>query len=303
MLKVAIEHNFKSIAVESLAEAERIAQLADKLQKPCSSIIRINTGENLNAGALTMVKNSQFGVDLSNIGQVISALRMSKFVNIDGFHIYTGTRFLDAIKLAENFSRSIDMMRDLCAEHSVEPKILDIGGGFGVPLFEGENEINSKLLKAEIDKIAQKHHSWVNDIDVIFESGRFIVSSCGVFVTEIDHIKTIEKKSYAIANGGTNNFFAPVYGGALRRRNYRFEVIGKSHLPKTETITVCGPLCTPTDQLLIDAKTPPLEPGDLIVFKNSGAYGYSLSMHGFISHPHPKEIVYSHSNSEVVYDL
>ncbi|MGL4565165.1 MAG: hypothetical protein ACRCVD_07715, partial [Halioglobus sp.] len=58
-----------------------------------------------------------------------------------------------------------------------------------------------------------------------------------------------------------------------------------------ETVSVVGPLCTPLDILADRMALPRADVGDLVVVFQSGAYGYSASPLGFLSHPHPLEIL------------
>jgi diaminopimelate decarboxylase len=55
-------------------------------------------------------------------------------------------------------------------------------------------------------------------------------------------------------------------------------------------VTVVGQLCTPKDVLARDAVVPCVRAGDVLVFDRAGAYGWEISHHDFLSHPHPEHI-------------
>jgi len=65
------------------------------------------------------------------------------------------------------------------------------------------------------------------------------------------------------------------------------QAVGKGE--GTVPYTLAGPLCTSLDRLG-EALLPELEPGDLLVFGRTGAYGLSEGMTHFLSHPVPPEI-------------
>ena len=52
-------------------------------------------------------------------------------------------------------------------------------------------------------------------------------------------------------------------------------------------VTVAGELCTPNDILARDVGVPHLRAGDILLFSYVGAYGWAISHHDFLSHPHP----------------
>jgi diaminopimelate decarboxylase len=54
---------------------------------------------------------------------------------------------------------------------------------------------------------------------------------------------------------------------------------------------VVGPLCTPLDLLGDRMELPAADVGDLVGVFQSGAYGYTASPLGFLSHPWPLELV------------
>jgi diaminopimelate decarboxylase len=79
--------------------------------------------------------------------------------------------------------------------------------------------------------------------------------------------------------------------GTLVKSHFPIEVLNKMNLPKNDTVTVCGPLCTPSDVLGKGVKMVEVEPGDLLGILKSGAYGLTASPTKFLSHDHPMEVI------------
>jgi diaminopimelate decarboxylase len=79
--------------------------------------------------------------------------------------------------------------------------------------------------------------------------------------------------------------------GQVIQRNYPIALLQKLEMPDVERVNIVGPLCTPLDILGAGVDLPEAAEGDLIGIFASGAYGFSASPRGFLSHPEPMEIV------------
>jgi diaminopimelate decarboxylase len=127
---------------------------------------------------------------------------------------------------------------------------------------------------------------------IVFECGRFIAADCGYYVTEVVDLKRNHGKYFAILRGGTHHFRLP----ASWQHNHPFSILPNETWPYAferpsiggAAVTLCGELCTPKDVLARDVEVEQLRVGDRIVFKLAGAYGWHISHHDFLSHPHPE---------------
>ena len=131
------------------------------------------------------------------------------------------------------------------------------------------------------------------------ECGRFVSATAGCYVTEVTDIKTNHGENFAILRGGSHQFRLP----SSWQHDHPFSVMPMEqwNWPYTrpgivqQDITLCGELCTPKDVLARQIKVEHLRVGDLILFEKTGAYGWHISHHDFLSHPHPDRI-YFHNN-------
>lgn len=286
-LKIVIEQNIGCIIVESIQELECINKLAEK--KKVRVALRINPkvpviGERLNmAGAST-----QFGMDEESIFHI---LRNKEYENItvEGVHFYFGTQQLDGIILNQQFMYAIAIFKKII--EMVPIKFVDFGGGFGVPYYENEKTFDFELLREWREVI---HSSLFDRYEVFIESGRYIMANCGYFLTTVLYTKQINNKKYAIVDGGLNNHFSLACIGRLLKREFPVTVINDSR--EAEKVSIVGPLCTPVDSIATNVELPIIKPQDIIVIKNSGAYGYTYSPQLFLSHPTPMELLINSKN-------
>lgn len=281
-LKFVIAQNIGCIVIESIQELEIVNHLADKQKVRVA--LRINpkmtvVGERLNMSGTS----TQFGMDEDS---VFSVLRNNKYENLlfEGIHFYFGTQQLDGNILNQQFMYAIEIFKKII--EIVPLKYVDFGGGFGVPYYENEELFNFELLREWRDMI---HSSLFEQYDVYIESGRYIVANCGFFLSRVLYTKQINKRKFAIIDGGMNNHFSLACIGRLLKRDFPVSVINDSKC--LELVSIVGPLCTPVDSIASNVMLPTIKPRDIIVIKNSGAYGYTYSPQLFLSHPTPIELL------------
>src|SRR5690606_11663098 len=122
--------------------------------------------------------------------------------------------------------------------------------------------------------------------------GRYLVATCGVYLTRVIYVKESGGKRHAILDGGMHHHAAAAGFGAVIRRSFPIVAARDPHAPAgagdaCRATTLGGPLCTPADELAADAALPELRQGDLVAVPVSGAYGLTFSPVGFLSHPTP----------------
>jgi diaminopimelate decarboxylase len=168
-------------------------------------------------------------------------------------------------------------------------EFIDMGGGFGIPYYETESTLDLPALRtALLDLIDQYCRKYPATSMIAVESGRFLVGSAGVFVARVIDVKTCRGQCFVVLDGGIN-----VFGGYDRYAGARptpIRVAGADDR-SSETLTLCGPLCTPLDRLAANVVLPMPRIGDLIIFYLAGAYGCTASPGLFLSHGFPAEVM------------
>ncbi|QWU18346.1 diaminopimelate decarboxylase [Paenibacillus sophorae] len=289
-LQLAVRHGIYSINTENMREIRMINDIAGQLGKTVGIAIRINPDIQQHAASIKMSGvPSQFGLDQALVpGAIEEALRLAN-IRLIGFHIYLGTQILQADAIVRHYKHSIQMALEYADRYGMELKFLDIGGGFGVPYFPYEAELDTTALKQGIAEVWNRYGSRLANTRMAVESGRFLMAEAGVFITKVLYKKESKRSAFLICDGGSHQHASSAFLGRYVRSNFPIRVLGKSG--EVEEVTVTGPLCTSTDIIGSKVNLPPAECGDLIVVDKSGAYGLTHSPTLFLSHPLPAEVL------------
>ncbi|MFI3188352.1 pyridoxal-dependent decarboxylase, exosortase A system-associated [Crenothrix sp. D3] len=281
-----------TINVESANELETIAQLSAQNGMTASVAIRINPAFELKTSGMKMGGGAKpFGIDEEQLPTVLQRLHALQ-LDFQGFHIYSGSQNLKAAALIEAQQQSIALAMWLLEFCPNGIKKLNIGGGYGIPYFAGEQPLNTQqvgdALAIEMTKfkVVQPH------AEVIIELGRYLVGEAGVYVSQVVDKKISRGQTYLIVDGGLHHHLA-VSGnfGQVIRKNYPVAIGNKMHVEQQETVTIVGCLCTPLDIIADKMCLPVAEVGDFVVVYQSGAYGLTASPNAFLSQPNAAEVL------------
>lgn len=299
-LAYAIDKEIYSINVESFAELEIIQEIAQRKSVKVNVSIRINPDCDVSGAGMKMSGvPTQFGIDYKELMKNINILLQAPNVNFIGIHVYMGTQVLDANNIISSMSDVFRMALDIQAKAGTELKFIDLGGGFGVPYFKCDQELDLYALKSGVNKIWGEYRDKFRNARVAVESGRFLVAESGQFLTKVLYCKTSKDRSFVVCDGGSNFHANSAFLGRHVRNNFPMSILGKENEPVFET-TIVGPLCTPTDVIGQRVMLPETEPGDYLVVEKSGAYGLTNSPVMFLSHPQPTEILVLDNTAHVL---
>lgn len=143
---------------------------------------------------------------------------------------------------------------------------IDLGGGLGIPYFAGETPLDLEKVSAAIPdlKALVKAHPLITDAHIIVEPGRFLAGPGGIYVAEVNSVKTSRGTIFVVTDGGMHHHLAASGNlGQIVKRNYPIVAPAKMQAEYDETATIVGPLCTPLDTLARNAALPRLKAGDL----------------------------------------
>lgn len=224
--------------------------------------------------------DSKFGI---SIHQMRHIERIAKSTNIDveGIHIHTGSE----IKDPDVFLQSLDIMFEL-AHHFPNLKYLDMGSGFKVPFQDGDLETDVKSLGKKVDK-AMKDYAKESgkEFQLWFEPGKYLVSQSGHFLVKSNVIKHTTATVFVGVNSGFNHLIRPMFYDAY----HKIENLSNPKGPE-RIYTVVGNICE-TDTFAWDRKLHEVREGDVLVFRNAGAYGFEMSSN-FNSRLKPAEVMF-----------
>ena len=286
LIRRASEMHIRGIIAESFRELELIRKHYDGKMVV---LVRLNMEDETSKALESMSgSESKFGIDVENLEEIVqrsSFIPAGKF----GFQYYLGSQVLDyreSLRLHEKMLSYMQKFRERI-------DYIDLGGGFGVPMSAGDLQFDFKLFSSGLNRILRDNG--LNGKKIWFESGRFLVADCGLFVTRIVDIKTAGNGGTMLTtDGGMNNFFRIAFLGA----DHPIRVIGRDAAFTLKPATICGPLCTPIDCFGKNILIPDcVREGDTVMIFKAGAYGLSLSPILFLLQKVPGE--YAVRNSKL----
>lgn len=280
------------INMESEREMERIAVLAGELGSRPKVAIRVNPDFELKTSGMKMAGGpKQFGVDAERVPAMLERLA-DLDVEFVGLHIFSGSQNLRAEAICEAQAKTVELAVRLSEFAPAPVRLLNIGGGFGIPYFPGEQPLDIRAIADNLDNLLPTVAASMPDAQVVIELGRYLVGEAGVYVCRVIDRKISRGQVFLITDGGLHHHLAASGNfGQVLRKNYPVLIGNKVRGARREIASVVGPLCTPLDLLADRMDLAEADVGDLVVVMQSGAYGLTASPTAFLSHPPPVEIV------------
>lgn len=271
------------VVLESPGEARRVAAVAAGGVRPRVAL-RINPPFTLAADARMGGGPRRFGVDSELAPAVLAELGRLPLA-FEGFHVFAGSGCLDACAIAQAQRATLELACQLAAFAPAPVRVLNLGGGFGVPCFAGDTPLSLRTVGDALRAVAIDAARLLPGVRLVLELGRYLVAEAGLYLTRVVDRKESRGRVFLIVDGGAHHHWHAT--GALEgRRHLHFPltVVGGEGRA-VERVTLCGPLCAPHDTWAEDIALPAAAPGDLVAVFQSGAYGASASPQGFLGKP------------------
>ncbi len=254
-----------NVNIDSLSNLEKFGKKYGH-SYPVGIRLRPNIMAGGNLKISTGHEKSKFGIPVEQLDKILALVDQYNLF-ICGLHVHTGSE----IKDVEVFMKVADIFFDL-VPHFKELTYLDLGGGFKVPYREDEEGTDMPLLGEKVAGIMQKlKEVHGHDLETWFEPGKFLVSECGYFITQVNVLKQSGSTVFAGVNSGFNHLIRPMFYESY----HRIINISNPDAPK-HTYTVTGNICE-TDTFATDRQIAEIHEGDLLAFYNAGAYGFEMA--------------------------
>ena len=267
-LELALSRGIGEIHVESALEVRRVGRIAARLGVRARAALRVNPAVEVQGGAMRMGgKPTPFGVDEESLDEVLDLLLADPAIEFRGLHLFAGTQILDYSVLARQYRHGLDLARRVASRVGGPLRTLDFGGGFGIPYFLNENELDMDKLREEIRGLMAEIEGdpLFSGTRFFVEPGRYLVGEAGIYVTRINDIKVSRGKTFYIVDGGMNHHLAASGNlGQVIKRNFPIAVVDRLDEGATHPVDVVGPLCTPLDTLARGATMSRAEVGNLV---------------------------------------
>ena len=280
------------VNLESEGEMERLATIAAATGKRPRVAVRVNPDFELKSSGMKMGGGPKpFGVDAERVPAMLCRIGELK-LDFRGFHIFSGAQNLRAEAIAEAQQKTVELALRLSQHAPAAVRLLNIGGGFGIPYFPGDQPLDLATVGANLGKVLRGLPTQLAQAQVVVELGRYLVGEAGIYVCRVVDRKISRGHVFLITDGGLHHHLAASGNfGQVIRKNYPVVVGNRVRGTARERVSVVGPLCTPLDVLGENVELAQAGVGDLIVVFQSGAYGLTASPIAFLAHPAPAEVL------------
>lgn len=287
----ALYHGVERLHVESLHQLRLAGHVSQRQGAVLPILLRVNpSGGGLSEATLRMGgAPTQFGLDPEQVPEAIRLARTLPALRLDGFHIHALSNVLDAEAHLENIAAYLQLVNGWARAFDIVPRVLNVGGGLGVNYADTWAQFPLQRFARGLDRLLRSEGP---GYPLQFESGRYFAAFCGHYLAEVVDIKCNHGEVFALLRGGTHHFRLP----ASWAHSHPFHVLPVQDWPypfsrpgiTNSPVTLAGELCTPKDILARQVPVKQLRVGDVVAFELAGAYGWHISHHDFLSHPHPE---------------
>jgi len=281
------------IELESAGEVDRVLAAGEALGARPQVAVRVNPDFQVKGSGMRMGGGpQQFGVDAESVPALLDRIAAAE-LDLHGFHVFAGSQNLSAEILCEAQERTVELLLRLVEAVGGPVRYLNVGGGFGIPYFEGDEPLDLAAVGSNLARLSRERiRPALPDAHVVVELGRYIVGECGVYVTRVVDRKESRGRTFLVVDGGMHHQLAASGNfGQVIRRNYPVAIANRADREPDETATVVGCLCTPLDLMADQVELPAARVGDLVAIFQAGAYGLTASPTAFLGHPAPAEVL------------
>jgi diaminopimelate decarboxylase len=271
---------------------ERALVIGQRLGMRPRLAVRVNPDFEIRGSGMRMGGGAKpFGVDAARVPDLVRLI-IGGGAEWRGFHIFAGSQALSADAIIEAQAATVALAAQLAEAVGRSPPLLNLGGGFGIPYFHGEQPLEISRVGDALRRVLQDRRPILRETRFAIELGRWLVGEAGVYLTRILDRKESHGKLFLVTDGGMHHQLAASGNfGQVVRRNYPVVLATRMGQPGTEEATIVGCLCTPLDRLADDVLLPRAEPGDIVALFMAGAYGLSASPQAFLAQEPARELL------------
>ena len=278
---------------------------------------------------LRLTSKNQFGLDELEIEQIIENRADYPYIDILGIQYYSGTQKKKVEVNIKELQQLDTFCKQLKNKYDFTVKELEYGPGlmvsyFGEDAYKNDYKMLQEFLTA-LEEVKKNYH-------ITLEMGRYLVATCGIYVSKVVDIKVHSEQQYCIIDGGINhiNYYGqtmamkiPAYAYVkndgtivkaygllekLRDNTKKLNINDNKSSADIEKVntddknssidneklkwTKCGSLCTVADVIVKNLPIGQPDKEDLLFFYNIGAYSVTEGIYLFLSRTLPKIITY-----------
>jgi len=291
-LAAAVAAGIRAVTVESPGELARLERIAEESGRRVPVLLRAAVTEDARLERVRLVGDDgagKFGMDARDLVATARHAAGSAHLELLGLHAFGASNVLDASALVDHVAATARAAAQLARLAGTTVRLVDAGGGLGIPYETHEESLDLVRLGSGIGAIVAE---WpadpeLADARLLLEPGRFLVGPAGAYLARVVDRKTVEGSTVVVLDGGVHHVLRPVLVG----QEHRVRPVSGRPPGRLGPVTVAGPLCSGLDVFSQHAIIAAPEVGDLMAVLDVGAYGFTESMPYFLSHAIPAEVV------------
>ena len=276
------------ISVDSPGELEALSELAI----PQAVVLRLRP----DFGSCAVVEagsESRFGFTAADLGRAAELLDSSP-IELLGFHIFSGSQMLDTSALNDQLGRAMELALRSADRLGIQPSLINLGGGFGIPYGPTDEEIELAVLGEALARQVEL----ASPARIVVELGRYLVAQSGWYLTSVLDQQTLQGRRAVVVDGGTHQR-GDMCGLNLSTDAHPPHLLAAEQSPLEATDVLCC-LSLPSDILARAAMLPTTVAGQVLAFANAGAYGVWSSPAAFHGSPLPAEVAFDGTSIQLM---
>ncbi len=290
-LVYAIQKNIRLINTESFEEIKLLQRLALEKNKVIDIGVRLNP--NVDGGTISKIstgkKTDKFGIEITKIENLANLISDCSNLNLISISCHIGSQ-INNIDAYKNTFNEMKNAADRFVSLGINIKHVDLGGGFHIQYNKNDPKFKIEDVKTELDICFNS-----SNYEISFEPGRYLIAEAGILVTSIITSKQNGGINYLIVDAGMNTLVRP----AMYNAYHEIESINNKSV-NIQNYTVAGPICESSDIFIKDLLLPEQKMGDILIIRNTGAYGKVMSS-TYNSRPLPAEVLVNKQNFAMIY--
>ena len=277
------------LSIESEQELYRVEEIAKNLNKIARISFRVNP--NINAASHPLISTGmqqhKFGIHEQLAIKLYQYAIQSPYLKVMGISCHIGSQ----ITKLEPFLQAIDKIISIThklQQLNIHLEFINLGGGLGIGYHNEQPPSVLEYTQAILTKVKPLK------INMHIEPGRAIIANAGLILTKIEYIKANESKNFAIVDCAMNDLLRP----ALYQGWHEVMPVLKNSSTPVKPYDIVGPICETSDYLAQNRQLA-LGQGDLLVIKNTGAYGFAMSSN-YNTRPRCPEVLVDQANIKLI---
>jgi diaminopimelate decarboxylase len=267
-MALALEGGLFQFNLESVAEAEMLAEVAGSMGRKAPVGFRINP--DVIAGTHSKISTggaeNKFGVPIGDVVAAYARAAELPALDVRGVAVHIGSQLTSLEPLEAAFTKVGELIARLRSEgHRIQ--VADLGGGLGVPYAPHLTAPPSPQAYGEM--VRRVTRDW--RVRLIFEPGRLIMGNAGILLTRVIRVKPGATQPFVVVDAAMNDLMRPTLYDAW----HQIEAVEPSG--RRSTATVVGPVCETGDTFATAREMDEVRPGELVVFRTAGAYAAAMS--------------------------